>query len=142
MCLKLKSLVFVEWISFLSLAWHEWEIWWIKFVIFLFFRKQLRLVHADGTVQYHNGDRTSTPAPKTRCNCGYKHYWDGKEYDNHPAVWVSMSMLDFIHTSVVTSHKSKFISVCVLHMSFLCRSLFMGYDSISLRWFGHQRIPR
>ncbi|XP_077979065.1 deubiquitinating protein VCPIP1-like [Glandiceps talaboti] len=44
----------------------------------------LRLVKGDGTIVYTNGDRTKTSAPTTRCNCGFKHYWDGKEYDNLP----------------------------------------------------------
>ena len=43
-----------------------------------------RLVSGDGTVQYRNGDRTQTPSDGNRCGCGYKHYWDGKEYDNLP----------------------------------------------------------
>ncbi|XP_070565133.1 LOW QUALITY PROTEIN: deubiquitinating protein VCPIP1-like [Ptychodera flava] len=44
----------------------------------------VRVVKGDGSVVYINGDRTKTPAPDTRCNCGFKHYWDGKEYDNLP----------------------------------------------------------
>ena len=43
-----------------------------------------RPVKGDGTVVYENGDRTSTRAYGSRCRCGYKHYWDGKEYDNLP----------------------------------------------------------
>ena len=41
-------------------------------------------VLADNTIQYENGDRTNTPSTGNRCKCGYKHYWDGKEYDNLP----------------------------------------------------------
>ena len=41
-------------------------------------------VGPDNTIQYENGDRTSTPSTGNRCKCGYKHYWDGKEYDNLP----------------------------------------------------------
>ncbi|XP_006824972.1 deubiquitinating protein VCPIP1-like [Saccoglossus kowalevskii] len=44
----------------------------------------VRLVNGDGSIVYNNGDRTKTPAPDTRCNCGFKHYWDGTEYDNLP----------------------------------------------------------
>ena len=45
----------------------------------------LRQVEADNTLLYKNGDRTSTPvtAP-SKCGCGFKHFWDGKEYDNLP----------------------------------------------------------
>ena len=49
-------------------------------------RKQLRQIQADGSIVYFNGDRTTTPAPKTKCNCGFKHYWDGREYDNNPTM--------------------------------------------------------
>ncbi|XP_071795965.1 deubiquitinating protein VCPIP1-like [Asterias amurensis] len=49
--------------------------------------KQLRQIQSDGSIVYFNGDRTNTPAPKTKCNCGFKHYWDGQEYDNNPAVF-------------------------------------------------------
>lgn len=41
-------------------------------------------VRSDNTVQYENGDRTTTPSNDSRCKCGYKHYWDGTEYDNLP----------------------------------------------------------
>ncbi len=43
-----------------------------------------RKVLGSGAVIYENGDRTLTPAVRSRCGCGYKHYWDGKEYDNLP----------------------------------------------------------
>ncbi|XP_071853755.1 deubiquitinating protein VCPIP1-like isoform X2 [Apostichopus japonicus] len=46
--------------------------------------KELRLERADGSIVYHNGDKTATPAPDTKCSCGFKHYWDGKEFDNMP----------------------------------------------------------
>ena len=47
----------------------------------------LRIVQADGSPVYVNGDRTSTPVTgKTKCSCGFKHFWDGKEYDNLPEV--------------------------------------------------------
>ena len=45
----------------------------------------LRRVNSDGSVVYANGDRTATPvAGKSRCGCGFKHYWNGQEYDNMP----------------------------------------------------------
>lgn len=47
---------------------------------------QLRLIHYDGTVLYENGDKTSTPvnSPGARCKCGFKHWYNGQEYDNPP----------------------------------------------------------
>ncbi|XP_064634580.1 deubiquitinating protein VCPIP1-like isoform X2 [Lineus longissimus] len=48
---------------------------------------QMRRVNPDGSPCYINGDRTSNRAGKTRCQCGFKHYWDGKEYDNLPEVF-------------------------------------------------------
>lgn len=47
----------------------------------------VRLVNGDGSLKYENGDRTTTPAPGGRCTCGFKHYWDGKEYDNLPEIF-------------------------------------------------------
>ena len=45
----------------------------------------MRLVKRDGSLVYFNGDQLPTPASSTsRCGCGFKHYWDGKEYDNLP----------------------------------------------------------
>ena len=41
-------------------------------------------VRPDNTIVYENFDRTSTPTTNNRCGCGYKHYWEGKEYDNIP----------------------------------------------------------
>ncbi|XP_074660293.1 deubiquitinating protein VCPIP1-like [Tubulanus polymorphus] len=46
--------------------------------------QEVRLVKHDGSVQYINGDYTSTPAVDTKCQCGFKHFWDGNEYDNLP----------------------------------------------------------
>lgn len=43
-----------------------------------------RLLRGDGSIAYENGDRTPTPAVGSKCGCGFKHYWDGKEYDNLP----------------------------------------------------------
>jgi deubiquitinating protein VCIP135 len=45
---------------------------------------KLRLVYADGTIAYENGDLTPTRAISSHCHCGYKHWWNGKEYDNPP----------------------------------------------------------
>ena len=44
----------------------------------------MRQIKGDGSICYKNGDRTMTPAQTSHCQCGYKHYWDGKEYDNLP----------------------------------------------------------
>lgn len=45
----------------------------------------LRHVKSDGRAVYVNGDRTTTPVKGTsRCGCGFKHYWNGREYDNMP----------------------------------------------------------
>ncbi|KAH3870693.1 hypothetical protein DPMN_033884 [Dreissena polymorpha] len=52
----------------------------------------LRQVRADGSNVYENGDRTTTPCVGGKCLCGFKHYWDGKEYDNLPEIYpVSLS---------------------------------------------------
>ncbi|XP_033752592.1 deubiquitinating protein VCIP135-like [Pecten maximus] len=47
----------------------------------------VRLVKPDGSVQYYNGDRTLARSTSGRCACGFKHYWDGKEYDNIPEIF-------------------------------------------------------
>ncbi|XP_041365436.1 deubiquitinating protein VCPIP1-like isoform X2 [Gigantopelta aegis] len=47
---------------------------------------RVRLVKGDGHVLYENGDRTLTPSSSTRCTCGFKHFWEGKEYDNFPEI--------------------------------------------------------
>jgi deubiquitinating protein VCIP135 len=46
-----------------------------------------RRMGGDGVISYQNGDRTQTRADPTysKC-CGFKHYWDGKEYDNMPEI--------------------------------------------------------
>ncbi|XP_059161948.1 deubiquitinating protein VCPIP1-like isoform X2 [Physella acuta] len=41
-----------------------------------------RPVKTDYSVMYENGDRTMSKS-KT-CKCGFKHYWNGKEYDSIP----------------------------------------------------------
>ena len=43
----------------------------------------MRPVRGDGSIAYKNGDRLEKPAAGRNC-CGFKHYWDGKEYDNIP----------------------------------------------------------
>lgn len=44
----------------------------------------VRHLRGDGTLELRNGDRTRTPSNSNYCSCGYKHYWDGKEYDTLP----------------------------------------------------------
>ncbi len=51
-----------------------------------------RPLKGDGSVLYENGDRTDTLSNGNRCKCGYKHYWDGKEYDNLPEKLVNPSI--------------------------------------------------
>ncbi|XP_051879716.1 deubiquitinating protein VCPIP1 isoform X1 [Pristis pectinata] len=44
----------------------------------------MRHVRGDGSVVYLDGDRTNSRSAGGKCGCGYKHYWEGKEYDNLP----------------------------------------------------------
>ncbi|XP_032810520.2 deubiquitinating protein VCPIP1-like [Petromyzon marinus] len=44
--------------------------------------ERVRMIREDGSTQYENTDRTSTPSGT--CKCGFKHYWDGQEYDGLP----------------------------------------------------------
>ncbi|CAM4504293.1 deubiquitinating protein VCPIP1 isoform X1 [Caretta caretta] len=44
----------------------------------------VRRVRGDGSVVYLDGDRTNARSTGGKCGCGFKHYWDGKEYDNLP----------------------------------------------------------
>lgn len=44
----------------------------------------MRRVRSDGSVIYLDGDRTNTKSTGGKCGCGFKHYWEGKEYDNLP----------------------------------------------------------
>uniref|UniRef100_UPI00358E74BB deubiquitinating protein VCPIP1 isoform X2 n=1 Tax=Myxine glutinosa TaxID=7769 RepID=UPI00358E74BB len=44
----------------------------------------VRRVSSDGSVCYRNGDRTITHSTEGKCGCGFKHYWEGREYDNLP----------------------------------------------------------
>ena len=63
------------------------------FLLHLFSIK-LRLVYADGTVAYENGDLTPVRALSSYCQCGYRHWWNGREYDNPPDLVSGIS----IHT--------------------------------------------
>ncbi|XP_028328598.1 deubiquitinating protein VCIP135 [Gouania willdenowi] len=44
----------------------------------------VRHIHGNGSVVYLDGDRTNTRSHSGKCGCGFKHYWEGKEYDNLP----------------------------------------------------------
>nr|XP_060631395.1 deubiquitinating protein VCPIP1 [Anolis sagrei ordinatus] len=44
----------------------------------------VRRVRSDGSVVYLDGDRTNTKSTGGKCGCGFKHFWEGKEYDNLP----------------------------------------------------------
>ncbi|XP_053322977.1 deubiquitinating protein VCPIP1 isoform X2 [Spea bombifrons] len=44
----------------------------------------VRRVRSDASIVYLDGDRTNTRSFGGKCGCGFKHYWDGKEYDNLP----------------------------------------------------------
>ena len=46
--------------------------------------RAIRKMKVDGTLEYFNGDQLSKIAQNSSCGCGYKHFWDGKEYDNLP----------------------------------------------------------
>ncbi|XP_067655119.1 deubiquitinating protein VCPIP1-like isoform X1 [Haliotis asinina] len=47
---------------------------------------RVRHVTGNNSILYQNGDRTLTPSTSTRCTCGFKHYWNGREYDNFPEI--------------------------------------------------------
>nr|CAD7438212.1 unnamed protein product [Timema bartmani] len=49
---------------------------------------RLRMIHCNGSVDYENGDATSSLSPSSTgpCHCGYKHWWNGLEYDNLPQI--------------------------------------------------------
>ncbi|XP_053384067.1 deubiquitinating protein VCPIP1-like [Mercenaria mercenaria] len=49
--------------------------------------EMLRQVCTDGTIVYKDGDRTTTPCVGGKCPCGFKHFWQGKEYDNLPDIF-------------------------------------------------------
>ncbi|XP_053571068.1 deubiquitinating protein VCPIP1 [Bombina bombina] len=44
----------------------------------------VRRVRSDASIVYIDGDRTNTRSFGGKCGCGFKHYWEGKEYDNLP----------------------------------------------------------
>ncbi|XP_040028364.2 deubiquitinating protein VCPIP1 [Gasterosteus aculeatus] len=44
----------------------------------------VRHVRGDGAVVYLDGDRTNARSQGGKCGCGFKHHWEGKEYDNLP----------------------------------------------------------
>ncbi|RXM98305.1 Deubiquitinating protein [Acipenser ruthenus] len=44
----------------------------------------VRHIRGDGSVVYLDGDRTNTRSHGGKCGCGFKHFWEGKEYDNLP----------------------------------------------------------
>ncbi|XP_056913214.1 deubiquitinating protein VCPIP1 isoform X1 [Takifugu flavidus] len=44
----------------------------------------VRHIHGNGSVVYLDGDRTSTRSQGGKCGCGFKHFWEGREYDNLP----------------------------------------------------------
>nr|XP_033789255.1 deubiquitinating protein VCIP135 [Geotrypetes seraphini]XP_033789256.1 deubiquitinating protein VCIP135 [Geotrypetes seraphini] len=44
----------------------------------------VRRVKNDASIVYLDGDRTNTRSTGGKCGCGFKHYWEGKEYDNLP----------------------------------------------------------
>lgn len=46
----------------------------------------VRLVNSNGSVRFKNGDHTKTKATSSHCKCGFKHFWDGEEYDNIPQI--------------------------------------------------------
>ena len=62
----------------------------------------MRLIHSDGNVVYENGDKTSSvvDSPIARCKCGFKHWYNGREYDNPPLKkhiqfeWKSRTIVD------------------------------------------------
>ncbi|KAI5092945.1 deubiquitinating protein VCIP135 [Silurus meridionalis] len=47
-------------------------------------RNSARHVRGDGSIVYIDGDRTNTRSQGGKCGCGFKHFWEGKEYDNLP----------------------------------------------------------
>ncbi|KAK7825073.1 hypothetical protein U0070_014830 [Myodes glareolus] len=44
----------------------------------------VRRVRGDGSIVYLDGDRTNSRSTGGKCGCGFKHFWEGKEYDNLP----------------------------------------------------------
>jgi len=76
----------------------------------------LRRVKSDGSPVYVNGDRTTTPVEgRSRCGCGFKHYWNGREYDNMPERWVysdsNRGMFEYTCT-LILQYVEKVIMAC------------------------------
>ncbi|XP_029282689.1 LOW QUALITY PROTEIN: deubiquitinating protein VCIP135 [Cottoperca gobio] len=44
----------------------------------------VRHILGNGSVVYLDGDRTNTRSQGGKCGCGFKHFWEAKEYDNLP----------------------------------------------------------
>ncbi|XP_030016558.1 deubiquitinating protein VCIP135-like [Sphaeramia orbicularis] len=44
----------------------------------------VRHIRGNGSVVYLDGDRTNSRSQGGKCGCGFKHFWEGKEYDNLP----------------------------------------------------------
>ncbi|KAG7488605.1 hypothetical protein MATL_G00035480 [Megalops atlanticus] len=44
----------------------------------------VRHIRGDGSIMYLDGDRTNTRSQGGKCGCGFKHFWEGKEYENLP----------------------------------------------------------
>ncbi|KAJ3596497.1 hypothetical protein NHX12_002904 [Muraenolepis orangiensis] len=44
----------------------------------------VRRIHGDGSVVYLDGDRTNARSQGGKCGCGFKHFWEGREYDCLP----------------------------------------------------------
>ncbi|XP_067110054.1 deubiquitinating protein VCPIP1 isoform X2 [Osmerus mordax] len=44
----------------------------------------VRHIHGNGSIVYLDGDRTNTRSQGGKCGCGFKHFWENKEYDNLP----------------------------------------------------------
>ncbi|TNN32920.1 Deubiquitinating protein VCIP135 [Liparis tanakae] len=44
----------------------------------------VRRVLGSGAVAYLDGDRTNARSHGGKCGCGFKHFWEGEEYDNLP----------------------------------------------------------
>ncbi|KAH7935007.1 hypothetical protein HPB52_002652 [Rhipicephalus sanguineus] len=66
----------------------------------------VRHLRGDGTLELRNGDRTRTPSNSKYCSCGFKHFWDGKEYDTlplhvaagrAPPSWARFEAVFFVH---------------------------------------------
>lgn len=69
-------------------------LWFLFVVVYYFFfvffdiSENVCLVNGDGSVCYENGDRINILVVISWCMCGFKYFWDGKEYDNLLEMWV------------------------------------------------------